>query len=373
VLTSDQTFLPQEVNIPTPFVITEDALIQQNESPSNETAIERSVAEFNELKSTVDEEFNEDLKSGEETFLTINDYIEYADNGPSNTQETNGQAGDLIQRNNNLLGVHSTENNHYYNELAKMPGLTLSISPGQSIQPRELDTRIPSNAYYRGSTAYVRIGVRSGNGESNCENIQSQWRLNGLAAIGYTYALNAKTFISAELGYLRRSGNGLERSKDVDLQPLANVLISAYETTSEEELAIRRSLMNIRESLVAEKLDYLHLPVAIHVNLNTVSNVSIGAFVDRLVRVENESFMVYNSQDYIRADFGFNDETTAEGLNKWRVGLIAGYEQSITKHITIDGRAMLPITSVFDRNSEYYHHAEPNQLVDIQFGLNYKI
>lgn len=295
------------------------------------------------------------------------------DNLALTIQESRIEGKTVSQDFANSFALNAEELNRAPIELAKMPGLNRNIYARQTIHQRELSDNIPTNAQFRTSTAYVRMGIRTGNGESNCVNAPSEWRLNGLAAIGYTYALNAKTFISAELGYLRRSGNGLERSLDVDLQPLANVLISAYETTSEEELTIRRSLMNIRESLVAENLDYLHMPVAIHVNLNTVSNVSIGAFVDRLVKVENESFMVYNKQDYIRTDFGFNDESTMEGLNKWRVGLIAGYEQSLTKHITIDGRAMLPITSVFDRGSEYYQHAEPNQLVDIQLGLNYKI
>jgi hypothetical protein len=253
----------------------------------------------------------------------------------------------------------------------KMPVLDL-LSEINGVAERTMPTRIEAKMF-RKHSAFVRLAMRTGNGESNSSSDPAQWRLNGLASIGYSYAFNAKTFITAEIGLLRRSGNGIERSKDVDLEPLANVLLNNFGGATEEEMELRRSFMNVRESFVAQRLDYLHMPVALHVNLTTHSNASIGTFVDYLVGVQNESYMVYNGMDYIRADFGLNDQSTMEGLNRWRLGLMAGYEQSISQHVTLDVRAMLPITTVFDRNSSYYQHAEPNQLVDIQLGLSYKI
>jgi len=226
---------------------------------------------------------------------------------------------------------------------------------------------------YLANAVYLRGGVRFGNGESNSVNDPAQWRMNGLLAVGYKYSLNARTFVSAELGWMRRSGSGVERSKDVDLEPLASILISTYGTGSPEEIEYKRSAMNIRESLVAKRMDYIHLPVAVHVNLNARSNVSVGAYANYLIGVENDSYMVYNSKDYIKADFGVNDEKTLDGLNRWRVGLQAGYERSIFGGLSADVRALLPITSVYDRTSDYYQHSEPNQLVDLQLSLKYKI
>lgn len=255
--------------------------------------------------------------------------------------------------------------------LGKMPALGFGTG-ARDIAARDLPD-LPDAKIFRQHGAYVRAGIRTGNGESNSMSDPAKWRLNGVASVGYTYAFSPKTFISAEIGLLRRTGNGLERSQDVDLEPLANVLLNNFGGATEEELELRRNFMNVRESFVAQRLDYVHMPVALHVNLTTHSNASIGTFVDYLIGVENESYMVYNSTDYIKADFGSNDGSTMEGLNRWRLGLMAGYEHTISQHVTIDARAMLPITTVFDRSSEFYQHAEPNQLVDLQVGLNYKI
>ena len=56
-----------------------------------------------------------------------------------------------------------------------------------------------------------------------------------------------------------------------------------------------------------------------------------------------------------------------------RYGLMAGYQHSINSKISLDARAMLPISSSYDRSSEYDIEREPNQLVDLNIGLIYKI
>jgi len=83
--------------------------------------------------------------------------------------------------------------------------------------------------------------------------------------------------------------------------------------------------------------------------------------------------MVYNGQDYIGADLDLGTQDTKEGLKAMRLGLVAGYEHSVTERLSGDIRAMLPITSIYDRKSSLYSPKEPNQMVDFQFSLIYKI
>jgi hypothetical protein len=126
----------------------------------------------------------------------------------------------------------------------KMPSLEL-LSQIDGIAERTMPEHVDAKLF-RKHSAFVRVATRTGNGESNSSSDPAKWRLNGLASVGYSYAFNAKTFITAEIGLLRRSGNGIERSKDVDLEPLANVLLNNFGGATEEEMELRRSFMNVR-------------------------------------------------------------------------------------------------------------------------------
>lgn len=218
---------------------------------------------------------------------------------------------------------------------------------------------------------YARAGLRIGNGESNCSYLPAEWRVNNVIALGYELPVSNNTFLSMEVGHLRRSGNGIERSKNVDLTPIIGVIASAY--NPDDPQALLDELKNVRESLVATTLDYVHIPVRAHVRLNGRSNASIGFNADYLVRARNESFMVYNSQDYIPANFGSNDRLSKEGLKRLRFGIMAGYEFKFDQHFSADVRGMIPITSMYDRKSAYSIHQEPSQLVDFQLGVTYRI
>jgi len=131
--------------------------------------------------------------------------------------------------------------------------------------------------------------------------------------------------------------------------------------------------IDVRESLVATQMAVVHIPALIHVGVGSKSNASIGCFTDYLLSVKNESYMVYSGEDYISTNLDLGTLEAQQGLNKWRLGLIAGYEHSVTDKLSGDVRAMLPITSIYDRSSALYAPKEPNQLVDFQFSLIYKI
>ncbi|MEX2597475.1 MAG: outer membrane beta-barrel protein [Salibacteraceae bacterium] len=295
------------------------------------------------------------------------------------------EVGKKKENQDQIVGLHEFATNHLQlkrdqlsigqakNGLTKMPALVVEEN-AQSIFERPSDEYYPEvNEINPSSAAYVRGGLRIGNGESNCMENPNHWRANGLLSLGYAYTVAHKTWVSLEVGALSRSGNGIERSRDIDLQPLYSVLVNNYDQLSEDEEALRRESMNVRESIVAQRLDYLHAPLLIHVDLNKSSSVSIGAYADYLMRVQNESYMVYNDEDYVTTNLEFGAKNSREGLNSWRFGLVAGFERSITDHISADIRAMIPITGIYDRSSDYYLHQATNQLVDFQVALSYKI
>lgn len=116
------------------------------------------------------------------------------------------------------------------------------------------------------------------------------------------------------------------------------------------------------------------MPLQFNLDLNATSKTSIGFFADYLIRLKNETYMVYNSRDYISANFGMNDKNSIEGMKRLRFGMMAGYQHKLSDRLSADVRGMLPITSQYDGKSEYnIHGEEPSQLVDFQFALIYRI
>ena len=233
---------------------------------------------------------------------------------------------------------------------------------------------IPKNdfnpKYYSPVSYYARAAIRVGNGESNSRVIENSTTLNGVLGIGLAYSITPNTFLSIEANYLKRSGNGIERSKEYDIDPVVSAFSNSNYLNSNEFSA---EDFRVQKSLVATDLNYLHLPVMVHVVLNHQSRASIGFYTDYLISVRNESFMIYNSEHYITTKTFLAEERSKKGLNSMRYGLMAGYQHSINSKISLDARAMLPISSSYDRSSEYDIEREPNQLVDLNIGLIYKI
>lgn len=219
---------------------------------------------------------------------------------------------------------------------------------------------------------FLRAGVRVGSGESNSIHKPAQWRVNNVLSIGYAFPISSNTSVSLEVGHLRRSGNGIERYKEVDFAPIIGVLANNYDQGATS--GVVNDLENIHESLVATTMDYIQMPLQFNLDLNATSKTSIGFFADYLIRLKNETYMVYNSRDYISANFGMNDKNSIEGMKRLRFGMMAGYQHKLSDRLSADVRGMLPITSQYDGKSEYnIHGEEPSQLVDFQFALIYRI
>ncbi|MEQ9187212.1 MAG: hypothetical protein RLP15_05705 [Cryomorphaceae bacterium] len=270
-------------------------------------------------------------------------------------------------------GVANNQGRALRDEVQRMDRLSLAMAEPDVAKRAELkrpdDLRDIASIY---TGMYVRGGIRVGSGESNSSFKPAKWRINNVVSLGYDLPLSASTSISFEVGHLRRSGNGIERYKEIDFSPIIGVLASNFAQGTEQ--GVVGDLENIHESLVATTMDYIQAPVQIKLELNNTSKTAIGFFADYLVRIKNETYMVYNSRDYIRANFGANDERNIEGLKRLRFGLMASYQHKISNRLVGDVRGMLPITSQYDRKSEFnIHGEEPSQLVDFQLSLIYRI
>jgi len=229
----------------------------------------------------------------------------------------------------------------------------------------------------RSEGLFVRGGVRFGSGESNSEYVAAKWRVNNVLSLGYQMDIAPKTFITFEAGHLRRSGNGIERKRGVDFSPVLNVLTPSY---SPEDIATAETVLeDVDESLVATTMDYIHMPIMMHVEMNDQTHAAVGFFADYLLRVKNESYMVYNSSDYVSAEVNLFDDNSREGLKPIRFGLTAGFQRQLAPKVYADVRGMIPITSQYDRKSDFRLESEPtfleepSQLVDFQISLVYKI
>lgn len=294
------------------------------------------------------------------------DYVEMqAGPGSANTPQRTQLTESFVVANNQEHTLRE--------ELKRMDRLALATAELDVAERAELkrpdDLRDFASIY---TGIYLRGGIRVGSGESNSSFKPAKWRINNVVSLGYDLPLSASTSISFEVGHLRRSGNGIERYKEIDFSPIIGVLASNFAQGTEQ--GVVGDLENIHESLVATTMDYIQVPVQIKLDLNNTSKTAIGFFADYLVRIKNETYMVYNSRDYISANFGANDERNIEGLKRLRFGLMASYQHKISNRLVGDVRGMLPITSQYDRKSEFnIHGEEPSQLVDFQLSLIYRI
>ena len=254
----------------------------------------------------------------------------------------------------------------------KMSLLELSYSLlGVEERDVPLDLTNEHNIFIKARSVFIRAGARIGSGESNTEISSAKARINDVLSLGYSFAVSSKAFITVEAGYLNRSGNGIERSKNIDLDPLVS-LLSSSNGTANDIVAIASSA-RVRESLVATQMNYIHIPALIHVKLGPASNVSVGGYADYLMSAQNDSYMVYGGRDYVKGSLELGLTSSTEGLSSLRVGLIAGYEHALSDRLSGDLRALLPVTSIYDRNSDYYLPKEPNQMAEFQLSLSYRI
>jgi hypothetical protein len=213
---------------------------------------------------------------------------------------------------------------------------------------------------------FLRAGFRIGSGESNSFEIESEWKANPSFSFGYGFTLTDRSYITAELGWLKRSGNGIERTRSVDLNPLINSLAITIGQGTDDDLIIH-------ESLVATRMDYIHFPVNYNHLFAENWTFSVGGFMDLLISAKNDGYLVYNNTEYQASITGRSELSSTEGLNKVRFGAMLGAERKIYQNLSAYGQLMVPLNSAIDSKSDYRIIDETNRLVDLKLGIAFRI
>jgi len=212
---------------------------------------------------------------------------------------------------------------------------------------------------------YARGGVRAGLGESN-SRIKSKLNAGAYLALGYAFRVSKNTFFSIEAGIYKRSGHGLERRQDVDI---SGVYASLNNSVSMEA----SSPFKVERSLIATEIKYVQVPVLLHVGTGPSSNASVGFYGERLMGVRNHQFMVYNTSEYVPSPEESEIVNPAAGLAMYRLGLVGGFEKSVSEKWSVDVRALIPISQPGSKSDGYKMLHQPNQSFDLQLGLKYSI
>jgi hypothetical protein len=212
---------------------------------------------------------------------------------------------------------------------------------------------------------FFKGGIRSGTGESNSFETNAEWKINLFGNVGVGYALSSKSYVSAEIGLLRRSGNGIERTRKLDVTSLITAFNNHVNSESPQEYVIH-------ESLIATKMDYVHIPVSCHFLAFEKADFLIGGFADVLISAQNEAYIVYDNEEYKVNPYG-KDLNTMNGLKRIRYGIQLGYEHSITNHISGTFVGMMPLNLAVDESSGYGVFDQANKPIDVQLALKYRL
>lgn len=217
------------------------------------------------------------------------------------------------------------------------------------------------------SVFYAKGCLQLTNGQSNSLEKQNFWNSNFLVALGASVAIDNRSFITAELGWIRRGGNALERTRKVETDGLHGVLNGNYLISHESSNNI-----DVAQSLIANRLDYLHIPLSYHYCLPK-SNISAGIYGERLISVRNDAYMVYNQADYVLTSLGEKPNNSQSGLSKYRFGFLIGYEYEIRPNTALIANGLIPLNGPLDDGDEYNGLNDLNPLISLQLGVKYRI
>jgi hypothetical protein len=250
----------------------------------------------------------------------------------------------------------------------------LSLMPILDLLPTESSLALRSNSdgptietWKSNHIVFFKAGVRAGTGESNSFEIDSKWQANLAMSFGYGFSLSDHSYITAEAGWLRRSGNGIERTRSLELNPLVELITESTNGPGFSEEVL------IHESLIATQMDYIHLPVSYHRLFNRSVGFKVGGFADYLINAKNEAYIVYNNTQYQSSVIGKTELSSLKGLNRFRYGIVAGIEKSFQNHFMVSCEMMVPLNSAVDDKSEYRVIDNSNKLIDFQLGLTYRL
>lgn len=258
--------------------------------------------------------------------------------------------------------------------LAFMNGLNAELQPTKSVESRSF-----SNTDFTQSVAgvfdyFIRGGVRFGNGESNTTNVPNDWTANFLGTVGASTKLSNKIGVMVEIGYLRKSGNGLERNQNLEISNVYNAFHNSFANNNvvvNDANGIEE--FTVDKSIVAQKLDFVHIPVSAFYTFSNNVSLNAGSFVDVLFNVQNKAYTVYNGTDYVTRFAEQEELKSKAGLRSIRLGVSAGATYSLSNSLSFDLRANMPLNSAFNDQGEICASKKANQPLDLMFSLRYTI
>lgn len=217
---------------------------------------------------------------------------------------------------------------------------------------------------------FLRSGINNTNGQSNSSEKPGLITTDGFIAFGGEYLFSEKWSINSEVGWLRRNGNAIERSRVVE----NNTVNTLFSGTLKANATNQNADIKVKESLIATSLDYIHVPLNASYHIKR-SALSIGAFGEWLIRAKNDSYMVYNETEYVQTSIGEPNNVSLEGLRRLRYGVQFGFEKWVTSNFSFSSVAMMPLNSTATKSSIYNIPGtiKENVLVNVQFGLKYAI
>jgi hypothetical protein len=257
-------------------------------------------------------------------------------------------------------------------DLNKMPALSISLKNAELAETNKgidfLDYAAKSGL---GNDFFVRLGVRFGNGESNNKFQTNNWTANAMASVGFKKAIKDNMGWMLELAYLRRSGNGLERNQNLEVERLYTAFNNSFNAgTNSNEIT---PSFTIDRSIIATRLDYVQLPLSMYYDANQKLSFNAGAYADFLLRASNATYLVYNQKDYVSRTPNEDELNSREGLNRFRFGLSAGANYEIMNNLSLDLRTMVPLNSPFNSTAEVCASRGAKQSLDLMIGLRYSI
>lgn len=254
----------------------------------------------------------------------------------------------------------------------KMPSLSLTVRSQELAEHNNsLDFLDYAAKAGLGSDFFMRVGVRFGNGESNNKFQPNNWTANAMASIGFKKAIKDNMGWMVELAYLRRSGNGLERNQNLEVERLYTAFNNSFNAGANSE-EITPSF-TIDRSIIATRLDYVQLPVSMYYEASQKLSFNAGAYADFLLRASNATYLVYNQKDYVSRNPSEDELNSKEGLNRFRYGLSAGANYEIMSNLSLDLRTMVPLNSPFNSTAEVCANRGAKQSLDLMIGLRYSI
>lgn len=256
--------------------------------------------------------------------------------------------------------------------LNRMPALSLSMENAQLTETnKSLDFLDYTAKAGLGSDFFVRLGVRFGNGESNNKFQTNNWTANAMASVGFKKAIKDNMGWMLELAYLRRSGNGLERNQNLEVERLYSAFNNSFNAGNNSNEIIPS--FTIDRSIIATRLDYVQLPLSMYYDANQKLSFNAGAYADFLLRASNATYLVYNQKDYVSRTPNEDELNSREGLNRFRYGLSAGANYELMSKLSLDLRTMVPLNSPFNSTAEVCASRGAKQSLDLMIGLRYSI